>query len=147
MNKEKVKRKIDSYLQKRILDLENEVYDKVKSSAMQCSDINDMDSHSQQFQVLEDERNINVRLNHIIDQRKHLQNIPVIKADIVKEGALLEIKNLFIFVGIVTPVISNDSKDIIGISTAAPIYKTLQNQSVGFQFKFAGDNCEILTIN
>jgi hypothetical protein len=146
MIKEKAREYIDLYLQNLIKELRIELDDKVKASVMQCSDVNNIDSHSHQFQTLKDEQNVNDRLNHIIEEQVYFQNISTLKMAEVQEGALIEIKNIYIYVGIVTPLICNKEKNIIGISTAAPIFKTLQNQSVGFPFEFAGVNCEILSI-
>ena len=146
MVKEKVRDYIDLYLQNLIVELKNELKDKVKASVIQCSDVNDVDSHSQQFQTIKDEQSVSNRLNQIINERDHFQNISTSEMDKVIEGALVEIKNLFIYVGIATPVISNNDIDIIGISTSAPIYNALINQNVGFKFKFNGIDCVIKSI-
>ena len=146
MVKERVRDYIYLYLQNLIAELKNELKDKVKASVIQCSDVNDVDSHSHQFQTIKDEQSVSNRLNQIINERDHLQNIPTSEMDKVIEGALVEIKNLFIYVGIATPVISNNGIDIIGISTSAPIYNVLINQNVGFKFKFNGIDCVIKSI-
>jgi len=146
MIKEEVRERIDTYLQNLIKELRTELADKTKASVIQCSDVNDMDSHSHQFQTLKDEKYVNDRLNQAIKEQGYFQKMPSIKVDIVKEGALVNIKNFYLYVGIVTPVISSDEMDIIGISTSAPIYKTLVSQSVGFKFKFNGIDCVIKSI-
>ena len=147
MTKEKVRDYIDSFLQQHIEELRKELDHKVKSSVIQCSDINDIDSHSHQFQTLKDEKNINDRLDQIIKDRNRFHKISMLQSDKVKEGVLIEVKNIYIYVGVVTPIISNNEKDVIGISTSAPIYKTLENQNVGFKFKFNGSDCIIESIS
>jgi stringent starvation protein B len=59
---------------------------------------------------------------------------------------LIETRSLTIYVGIVTQQFTEDGRDVIGISTEAPIYRTLYNQTVNFSFQFAGVDCEILSI-
>lgn len=48
--------------------------------------------------------------------------------------------------GIITQKFTEGGRDIIGISTEAPIYKILYSQTIGFPFQFAGVDCEILSI-
>ena len=49
MIKEEVRERIDTYLQNLIKELRTELADKTKASVIQCSDVNDMDSHSHNF--------------------------------------------------------------------------------------------------
>ena len=58
MKKEKARSHISAYLEKHIKELKIELEDKIKSSVLQCSDVNDIDSHSHQFQVLKDEKSV-----------------------------------------------------------------------------------------
>jgi len=146
MKKEKARSHISAYLEKHIKELRIELEDKIKSSVLQCSDVNDIDSHSHQFQVLKDEKSVRDRLNSAIKEQVYFQNTPLRKATKVQEGALIEVKNFYIYIGVVTPIISTEEKDIIGISIAAPIYKELVNQKVGFKFKFNGNDCFIESI-
>jgi hypothetical protein len=52
-----------------------------------------------------------------------------------------------LYVGIVTQKFKDNSKDIIGISTDAPIYNKLKDKTVGFPFEIEGDNCNIVSIH
>lgn len=146
MTKQEAREYIESYLENLINELQIELEDKVKASVMQCSDVNDMDSHSQQFQTVKDEQKVKDRLNRFIKKQKFFQNISTVPTDIVQEGSLIEIKDFYIYVGVVTLAISTKEKTIVGISTAAPMYKELANQKVGFKFKFNGIDCWIESI-
>jgi hypothetical protein len=52
---------------------------------------------------------------------EYLNRIPLTKTDKVTEGALIETRNLVFYVGIITEKFCEDGRNIIGISTEAPI--------------------------
>ncbi len=109
-------------------------------------DIIDSDTRSHQSQSTFDEHRVNEQLERAEADLEHLRSIPNEPADIIKEGALIETNNLLLYVGIITKTITEDGKEIIGISTDAPIFKTLVGQKKGFQFKLANSDCSILSI-
>jgi len=147
MKKEKARSHISAYLEKHIKELRIELEDKIKSSVLQCSDVNDIDSHSHQFQVLKDEKSVRDRLNSAIKEQVYFQNTPLRKATKVQEGALIKIKDYLLYIGASTPIILIENQSVIGISIASPIYKELANQKVGFQFKFNGIDSFIESIH
>jgi len=146
MKKEKVRIYIIKHLDELLNELKIELDVKKDGSVMQCSDVNNIDSHSHQFQIIEEEKFIKERINNTIKEKIHFQKTAINKVDKVQEGALIKIKGYFLYIGISTPIILIENNRIIGISTSAPIYKELVNQKVGFQFKFNGNDCLIESI-
>jgi len=113
----------------------------------QCSDINNIDSHSHQYQIIKEEQIVKERINAIVKDKTHFQKTPIIKVNKVQEGALIKIKDYLLYIGASTPIILIKNQSVIGISIASPIYKELANQKVGFQFKFNGIDCFIESIH
>ena len=146
MKKEKVRKYIAKHFNGLLRELRNELYLKKEGTAMQCSDVNNIDSHSHQFQVIKEEQIVNERINNTVKEKTHFQKTPISKVDKVQEGALIKVKDYYLYIGISTPIILIDSQPIIGLSTSAPIYKELGNQKVGFEFKFNGNDCLIESI-
>jgi hypothetical protein len=146
MLKKTIRTCIEKYQLGLIKDLENEFNDKKEASDIDEDDVIDADTHSHQSQAQFDEQLINNRLESAKKSLEYLKGIPLSESNVVTEGALIETKNLLIYVGIVTQKFNEEGRDIIGISTKAPIYKTLNNKTVGFPFQFSGVDCEILSI-
>jgi len=146
MLKEKIRKCIEDYQTGLIEELENELNYKKEASVSDGYDVIDADAHSHQSQARLEGQLVSDRLERAKAALAHLGSIPLAESDKVAEGALIETRSLTIYVGIVTEKFTEDGRDIIGISTEAPIYKTLYNQTVGFSFQFAEVDCEILSI-
>lgn len=146
MLKKTVRTCIEKYQIGLIEELINEFNNKKEASDIDEYDVIDADTHSHQSQAQTDEQLINNRLESAKLALEYLKKIPLTESNKVSEGALIETKDLLIYVGIITQKFKDDGKDIIGISLDAPIYETLKNKTVGFRFQFAGVDCEILSI-
>jgi len=146
MFKEKIKKCIVAYQENLVSNLENEFENSKETSHIDEADVRDADSHSHQSQAIADEQRISEQLTRAKQELEKLKSISTQPSDEIEEGAVIETRNLFIHVGIVTSKFTEDGKDIIGVSTASPIYKTLQGQKKGFPFEFAGTACEIISI-
>lgn len=109
-------------------------------------DIDDADSHSHHIEAHEEAELINERLMSAKKSLKYLKSIPLSETEEVALGSLIETSKFFIYIGISTQKFTEDGNNIIGISTSAPIYQTLQSKTVGDTFKFGPDDCEILSI-
>lgn len=146
MFKEKVKQCITNYQEELVKGLESQFNNFRDAADIDENDSRDADSHSHQAQSTFDEQRVSDQLARAKADLEKIKRISDEPTDRIEEGALIETKSLLIHVGIVTNKFTEDGKDIIGISTDAPIYKTLRGQSVGFPFQFAGIDCSILSI-
>ena len=147
MLKEKVKKCIESYQENLITELENEFKNFKDGAHIDESDVRDADSHSHQSQSARDEERVSNQLSRAKVDLEKIKSISSAPSTKIEEGALIETRSLLIHVGIVTSKFTEDGKDIIGISTDAPIFKTLEGQGEGFPFQFAGIDCSILSIH
>lgn len=147
MKKEVVIKHIANYLNTLLEELNVELALKLEGSAVQCSDVNDIDSHAHQFQVIKEEQGVKHRIDAVLKDREYFQKTQVVQTNKVQEGALIKIKNYFLYIGVPTPAITIQNKKVIGISTSAPIYKSLANKKVGFKFKINDVNCVIESIH
>jgi hypothetical protein len=147
MLKEKIRKCIENYQTSLIEELENELNYKKEASEIDGYDVIDADDRSHQSQAQIEEQLVYDRLQSSKAALEHLKKIPLTESDQVTEGALIETRDLVFYVGIITQKFTEDGRNIIGISTAAPIYKTLHNQTVNFPFQFAGVDCKILSIH
>ena len=146
MLKKTIRECIEKYQTGLIKQLETEFDEKKEAAHIDEDDIIDADTHSHQSQSITDEQAVSENLQRAKSDLVYLQGIPVTKSNKVAEGALIETKDLFIYVGIITQKFNDDGRDIIGISVNAPIFKTLENKSVGFEFEINGVSCRILSI-
>ncbi len=146
MLKEKIRKCIENYQTSLIEELENELNYKKEASEIDGYDVIDADDRSHQSQAQIEEQLVYDRLQSAKAALEGLKKIPLTESDKVIEGALIESKNLVFYIGIITQQFTEDGRNIIGISTQAPIYKTLHNQTVNFPFQFAGVDCKILSI-
>ena len=146
MLKETIRKCIENYQTGLIKVLENQFSDKKEASDIDENDVKDADAHSHQAQAQSEEQRINDQLEGAKATLEYLRNIPLTESDKVSEGALIETRSLLIYVGIITQKFTEEGRNIIGISTEAPIYKILYNQTIGFPFQFAGVDCEILSV-
>jgi len=146
MFKEKIKKCIITYQENLVSNLEMEFQNTKQTAHIDEADVRDADTHSHQSQTIADEQRISEQLIRAKQDLEKLKSISTSPSHKIEEGAIIETRNLLIHVGIVTSKFNEEGKDIIGISTDAPIYKTLHGQKKGFPFEFAGTACEILSI-
>ena len=66
--------------------------------------------------------------------------------DRVEEGSILELNNHFIFIGISVPKFTLGTKEVISISTEAPIFQEFKDKKKGDRVQFAGVEDQIITI-
>ncbi len=147
MNKELVKNCILEYQKNLINELKEAFKDKEDDVVIDETDTRDADTFSHQSQSQADEELINNRLKKAEDSLEYFKNLTKSAHDKVELGALIESENLVIYVGITTKMFVDNGKNIIGISTDAPIYKTLKDQTVGFEFTLGNMDCKILSIH
>lgn len=144
--KETVKNCIIKY-QENLINGLNEEFQLLKGvTNIDENDVRDSDTHSHQSQSTRDEQRVSDQLSRAQSELEKIKAISVVPTNEVTEGTLIETKNLLIHVGIVTSKFNDGGKDIIGISTDSPFFKTLQGQKVGFPFQFAGIDCSIISI-
>ena len=146
MLKETIRKCIENYQIGLIGELENQFRDKKEAADIDELDVRDADAHSHQSQAQSEEQLISNRLESAKASLEKLRSIPLTNSGEVSEGALIETRSLIIYVGIITRKFTEDGRDIIGISTEAPIYESLLGQTVGFPFQLAGIDCKILSI-
>lgn len=146
MLKEKVKKCIETYQENLVKELENEFKNFKEGAHIDEADVRDADSHSHQSQSARDEQRVSDQLSRAKEELQKIRQIGTAPSAKIEEGALIETRSLLIHVGIITSKFTEDGRDIIGISTNAPIYKTLEGQKEGFPFQFAGTDCSILSI-
>ena len=147
MNKEEIKRSLEHYQQNLIDDLKGEFNLKKQDVENDNNDVRDIDSYSHQSQSQDDEQLVNDRLESAIDALTFLKNIPLKESKKVDLGSLIETESFLIYVGIATQKFTDTGKEIIGISTDAPIYNKLKDKTVGFSFEIEGDSCKIVSIH
>ena len=147
MLKQKIRKCIENYQTSLIEELENELNYKKEAAKIDGYDVIDADDRSHQSQAQIEEQLVYDRLQSAKAALEYLKKIPLTESDKVTEGALIETRDLVFYVGIITEKFTEDGRNIIGISTQAPIYKTLHNQTVNFPFQFAGVDCKILSIH
>jgi len=146
MKKEDVIEHIANYLDTLLEELNVELASKLEGANIQCSDVNDIDSHAHQFQVIKEEQGVKDRIDAVLKDREYFQKIQIVRTNKVQEGALLKIKDYYLYIGVPTPAITIQNKKVVGISIVAPIYKSLANKKVGFKFKINDVNCIIESI-
>lgn len=66
--------------------------------------------------------------------------------DRVEGGSILELNNHFIFIGISVPKFTLGTKEVISISTEAPIFQEFKDKKKGDHVQFAGVEDQIITI-
>ena len=147
MLKQKIRKCIENYQTSLIEELENELNYKKDAAEIDGYDVIDADDRSHQSQAQIEEQLVYDRLQSAKAALVYLKKIPLTESDKVTEGALIETRDLVFYVGIITEKFTEDGRNIIGISTQAPIYKTLHNQTVNFPFQFARVDCKILSIH
>lgn len=145
--KQEVKNCIITYQENLIKGLENEFQSFRSGADIDENDVRDADAHSHQSQSAYDEQRVSSQLSRAKVDLEKIKSISDSPSTEVEEGALIETKNLLIHIGIVTSTFNDGGKDIIGISTQAPIYKSLVGQKEGFPFQFAGIDCSIISIH
>lgn len=146
MNKVEIKNHLENYQQNLIDKIKGEFNRKKDASEIDHNDVRDADSHSHQSQSQEDEQLIDDRLKNALDALTFLKNTPLKESNKVELGSLIETDSFLIYVGIATQKFTKNGKEIIGISTDAPIYNKLEGQTVGFPFEITGVSCKIVSI-
>jgi len=146
MQKEKIRKCIETYQTGIVETLEKEYKSKTEFSNKEENNIDDADAHSHELEAHSDSELINDRLESARASLEYFKSIPQIETDKVSLGSLIETDSFLIYVGISTQKFSDDGREIIGISIKAPIYQSLENKTVGDSFKFGGTDCRILSI-
>ena len=146
MKKEVVGGKIEKHLKDLLDELNLELSSKLDGSVMQCSDVNDIDSHAHQFQVIKEELSVKKRITELQIEKDHLNKFPEGELNRVGNGALIKLKGQFLYIGVSIPTIEIQGNKVTGISKHSPIYQKIKNKTQGFKFKFNDVICEIESI-
>lgn len=90
-------------------------------------------------------------LNHNVEilekEISVLKNIPIdMEMDKVQFGSLVETDKSVVLVGAANETVEVDGIDIVGISTASPLFKKMQDQTTGDKFELNGNQHEILSV-
>jgi hypothetical protein len=75
------------------------------------------------------------------------QNIEDKPCTKIQSGALVETDKNNFFIGVSTVPLTVDNKNVLGISTQAPIYFKMNNKTVGDTFEMANISYKILAIS
>jgi len=135
MSKAEVKKIIKDYQLKLIENLENSIQDKRETVDIDEGEVLDPEDYSRQTEtgdlVMRLKRQIKLAKNDLI----FLDEIPLDPKDKVVLGALVETKDMYFYVGIPTSIFEYKGKNLVGISTHAPVYQAMLNKSKGEKFK------------
>lgn len=87
------------------------------------------------------------RLAEAKAELERAKEIPLEKCEMVQVGALIETNKMNFFVGISSLPFEHEDKDVVGISTSAPVYVALLEKKVGDNITLAGKAYKITGIS
>ncbi|MBB3696746.1 hypothetical protein KMW28_23095 [Flammeovirga yaeyamensis] len=135
---------IESYLKQKVRILEKELASENEGTTIQ--DANDADDESHRYQTLVQKEETSKRIIKVMRDLEELKSIPLEKSAQVQKGALIELEDLFLYVGITTDQFNEFGRQIMGISTEAPIYKKMIGKTVGSSIDVNNKKYTILSI-
>lgn len=106
---------------------------------------NDDQSHHRQSIEISDELEHQAHVH--IDHLKAINDISFDPTDVVKPGAVVSVNGRCMIVAVPKAPFTIDGRHFIGISPAAPIYKSLEGKRAGDTFEFNNKKFTIEVVN
>lgn len=110
--------------------------DFISNTHIDYNETRDNDDHSHHHQAKTDS-NIGHKYLHVHEEHlKQIEALDFSPSQIVEPGAVVQVNDRYIVVAVAESAFQFDGKDIVSISTEAPLYKCMKG-------KKAGDACTI----
>jgi transcription elongation factor GreA len=129
-----------------IEDLKKAVEELHKATDLDEGDTIDADDFSHQEETRNYLRLLEEQLNKAIMDREILEKLPTENVSTVQIGSFVETENIYFYVGVSTTPFELNGKNIIGISTTAPIYLSMKNKKKGDKFSSGKHEYKIKSI-
>jgi hypothetical protein len=128
----------------------NEIEDRIKLAA-EATDLDESDTLDQEDFSHQNEANdlklfFEHQLKDAVQELQHLILIDPSLKESITSGAIVGCENFNIFIGISFPPFLFEKKKIIGISLNTPIFKEMQEKTVGEYFRIAVNDYFIQSI-
>ncbi|MXV38427.1 hypothetical protein GO491_07005 [Flavobacteriaceae bacterium Ap0902] len=106
----------------------------------------DLDDLSHQADTQDLKNEMFQKLNMEEDDLKQIRTLRLREAEVVKEGAVIETKDAFYFVGFTFSPISHEDKKIFGLSLNAPAYQANKDKKKGDSLVLGNTETQIINI-
>ncbi len=145
-----MKEKILKYL---ITDLEKSVIT-FENAIAELKGLSDMDENAtkdpEDFSHQNVSRDMEMRYNVQLEQARHdlvaVQQLMNRENKTIAPGALIETDKRWFFVGLSSPAIKVEEKELICFTTSAPVYRLLVGKKAGDDFSLGKEKYQILNI-
>lgn len=107
-------------------------------------DDDDQSHHRQSIEISDQlEEQAHVHADHL----DVINKISFEPTDVVQPGAVVSVNGRCMIVAVSKPAFNIDGREFIGISTSAPIYKSLKGKKTGEEFEFNNFKFKIEAVN
>ncbi len=147
MDKNKLKQSLIT-LEKHHIDESEMKYDAfLTGNLLDKTEVIDDDDQSHHRQSIEISDQLEEQAHVHADHLEVINKISFEETDVVGPGAVVSVNGRCMIVAVSKPVFTIDGRDFIGISTQAPIYKSLQGKKAGDSFHFNNQEFIIEAVN
>ena len=147
MDKQKINRALISLEKKHINEDEVKYSEFLTGNRLKQNEVldNDDQSHHRQSIEISDqyEEQAHVHLEHL----ETIHKISFNKKEVVEPGAVVNVNGRCIVIAVPKSSFTIDGVDYIGISTKAPIYKSMKGKKSGDSFEFNNQNFIIKSVS
>ncbi len=140
---------------KEIISQEELFIDRLKESLNSYKTASDLDEEatmdrqdmSQANQAKDMQMRLRVQLDKANADLDELKKISAGKYASVEGGALVETEKKYFFIGVSIHTLEINGKDVLGVSSDSPAFKTMYGHTAGEEFTLGNDNYKILSIS
>ena len=144
-----------SKLKQALIELEHKIIEEtgmnyeayLSGNPINREDVVDADEQSQHWAGIEISEKLDEQLLEHEDHLRIINAISFEPTDEVKPGAVVRVNGRCMIVAVPKPKFTIDGMDYIGISSSAPIYKTLEGKKAGDTFSFNGREFKIEAVD
>lgn len=144
--KETILNQLLADLEKSVATFEERIQELKGVSDLDENSTKDPEDLSNQNVSKDMEMRYNVQLQQAKNDLTAVRQLSEKKNDTIAPGSLIETSQKWFFVGISSPAIDINGKELICFSTSAPIFSTLEGKKAGDSFKLGKDTYTISRI-
>ncbi len=147
MDKNKLKQALIKLEKHHIDEAEMKYEEFLTGNLLNKNEVIDDDDQSHHRQSIEISDQLDEQAHVHVDHLETINKISFEPADVVKPGAVVSVNGRCMIVAVSKPHFKIDDRDFIGISTQAPIYKSLEGKKAGDSFEFNNMKFAIEAVN